>query len=401
MKNIQKLTVLTALALPAFAMAADNAKPEAPKAVVTAIAQGQSQDRSYMNDFAGVKPVLTTYDETTQKESKMRYVKSEIIKGIVHYAMAPEGAAEGGEMLIPANRTGIKFTYKPEGDLAIKIKDAIFSGNNEAAIGMMRKGIYPLIQLVAAPESLMAIQNDVINFTDLLMAAGRVNEAYAIMMSLDYAKIKPQFSAQAVKLIGELTKLGRYNDALKLADKLSFEGEFAVLIPDFLDALDTIRNAGKIKEVSRWYAKLQSLKENPDKLACTLWMLYCDISSGNLVSAKVFVKSTTIKNIDRKSPVFSLAQMIKGMLLTTSKQYKEALENFSEGIIYGKPTDQWMEELTYNTALCYKQINKPQVAKEIFEELGLFYPNSVFNKQAKAQIALIEKEAKAAQAQEE
>jgi len=367
--NIKKFYTFILLSLPLLA----SAQSTAP-----------GPDRSYFADFASEKAVLIMRD-SSGSESRVTVQKIEVANSIPTLTLQ---TADGGEIQLPITGDSMRLYFAYDANNTRRAKDASMDGNYDTAIGYMRKDVYLSLPLLVVPEvNLPSIHSNVINFLDFLVQANRIEEANAIFSSLNYAQLKPQFTLIALNFVETLNENSRFDDAIKLLSKLDFSGEKVILIPSLMDILDTLRNNGKIKEVNNWYIKLQKMPDNPLKDKATLWAIYCDIAMGNLVSARVYAAS--LEQADRKSEVFSLSKMIGGMISMAEKNYKDSLDKFSEGVVYGNTTDSWMPELMFNTGLSYKALEKPEVSNVIFKEIELFYPNSIYASRAKAQIVKI------------
>ncbi len=324
---------------------------------------------------------------------KMRHVDMDIEKlelkdGVVNFKLT---FADGtpGEVYVPITQKGVKVTYKNTPELR-RMREYYTKGLWDEAVKAGRSYIYPSVAVMSVPETVTNIQDNLVTFVDSLLNAERYIEAKSLMESLPLAKATPTVGSVALSYANRMVDLGRFEDAEAIVERLNFGGENIVNIEKTMDFVHKLRKMGKIQEALKWYTKLQSTPNNPDANEATLWMAYCDVIRGNVISAQLFVDQ--LSDLQKSDAIFSLKCLINGMLLVKAQKEDSAIDVYAEGIVYGDITQTWMPELLFNTATLYKKFEKFRSSNEIFEQIMLLYPNENFAELSKSQIVEIKEE---------
>lgn len=340
-------------------------------------------DRSYLADFEGKKPSIYLFEEAAKKEIDVT------LKTVGELEVIFSSGTGGDISISKKSASAFKVMARPDENWP-RARTALGRQNWEEAIMYMRPFVYPLLQLSSINEETFKANGYIEMYISTLLSAGRIKEATALAGSIHLNECAPSLVTSVLEVAIVLAKEGNTKDALSIINRANFSGAYAVCVPDMLNALAELRKHGATKECSTWYTKLYNIETNPRRNECGLWMIYCDLILGNKLSAEVYFSKI---EIDRKSPEFSLKQMVGGLMkvLVEKPDYAAALNLYSEGIVFGSNTSEWMPELLYNAGMAYKKLNQPVPANEIFAQMGALYPSDAFTAKGLKEIVKIEK----------
>ena len=385
MKSQKHTILLCALALPALAFA--QAQPVATGAVVPSNAKVKvigNEDKSYVDDYKDKKPALVLIDPKTKKETSvsLKEINADT------FVFLDSSNAE-----IPIPRDKFTFIVGVRDQNLNKGRAAIFRGDYDDAVAYMRSAIYPILPLIVLPEEFFSGSGYIDMYINALINSERYKELASLIDSLPLSDVSASMLPLIIKGIESVAANGNVSGAMDMLGKINFrKPENAAIVPDMLNVLGIARKSGAIKDCSTFYTRLSSV-ESPAKTEAALWAVYCDLTMGNKMSADILLG--TIK-IDRKSEVFSLMQMNRGMLKLMDKKpaYSEALDLFAEGIVFGSMTSDWMPELLYRTGMAYKTSGNKVASNEIFSQIAIMYPDDIYAEKGKKEIVKIEKKKK-------
>ena len=87
-----------------------------------------------------------------------------------------------------------------------------------------------------------------------------------------------------------------------------------------------------------------------------------------------------VKAPDMHTP--ALAEFVRGRVAFADKKYPEALQHFSNVIVFYSRDPEWMPAATFYEGLVYKKTGYLTAASNISEELELAYPDTVWSRRA-------------------
>ncbi len=87
-----------------------------------------------------------------------------------------------------------------------------------------------------------------------------------------------------------------------------------------------------------------------------------------------------LKNPEATSP--ALTEIVRGRLAMTEKKYPEALQHFSNVIVFHSRDPEWMPAATFYEGVVYKRTGYLVAALNIAEELELAYPDTDWSRRA-------------------
>ena len=350
-----------------------------------AASYAQQDDRDYTKDYSGTKATISMLDEASGTAKSIVYKDTTDINGIKNFVFA---GADGnsGEILVPVN-TKFKFAIRQKEQFKAG-SSAFDKGNYAGAVKAWRDTIYTYLPILEMPEhSTFSMHQDVANYMEALVKAKRLKEAEGLSKAIPYDKAGHTLSAAGLSLARAFVAADMFDAAQDILSRTSFTGDNIDLIPDAMLVLADLRKKNRAKQALLWYTKLSNIAENPQKQGALVWMVYCDLVSGNRASAEVYLSQ--IGNLKRDDKYFSLLQMIKGIFKSQEKKYSEALDLYAEGIVYGDVSADWTPELLYRAGLTYKTLKQVLPANEIFSQCALLYPDDAYSKLGSKEIVKI------------
>ena len=342
----------------------------------------KNEDRSYMADYADKVANVVLFDETSKKETPVT------VKSVGDNEVIFVGG--GGELSVSKKKkSSMKVNYKPDAQTWSSARAAYNRGEWEDAIAYMRQLVYPIIPLMVLPEDTFKAHTMLEMYLQALMNADRMVEANSIVASLSLGECAFDLVATSMSVAEMLADKGKTKEALAIIEKVPITGDKIVNIPDLMKVLSALRKQGMVKECALFYTKLMNI-DSPQKNEATLWMVYCDLSMGKKMSAEIYLNQIKLENT---APEFSLLQMAKGMLASQADKpdYKQVLDLYAEGIVFGSLASPWMPELLYNTGMTYKKYGKQYAANQIFAQMLAFYPNDTLTKKGQKEVVKVER----------
>ncbi len=339
----------------------------------------KNPDRSYVGDYSDKPSEIMLVDAAANKERKVT-LKSSSAKDFVFADSA------GGELTVPKDTKTFHFAVHG-GENWNRARAAFNRGNWNEALVYMRPVVYPLLQYTPFSEETFRVHGYVEMLITALLNDERLVEAEALVDALPLGD-SPLIVPAALEVANALADAGKVESAMKIVNRVSLSADEPDNIAAYMKTLDRIRLRGVSKDLLMCYTKLSNMNGNPQKDVATLWMIYCDMSLGNNMSAQVYLSSL---KVPQDSEEFSLSQMLKGMYKEVEKKIPDALDMYAEGIVFGKISSDWMPELLYKTGMAYKKSKNFVAANEIFLQINALYPDSVFAPKAKAEFVKIEK----------
>ena len=77
-----------------------------------------------------------------------------------------------------------------------------------------------------------------------------------------------------------------------------------------------------------------------------------------------------------------MAEFVRGRIAIAEKKYPEALQHFSNVIVFHSRDPEWMPAATFYEGVVYKKTGYLTAASNIVEELKLAYPDTVWSRRA-------------------
>ncbi|MBO6103303.1 MAG: tetratricopeptide repeat protein [Opitutales bacterium] len=344
------------------------------------------EDKSRIADFQSNKIPLMVY-RPGARGAEMQFEKLEVLDGVVNFVLTHTDGTPG-TVYVPINKEGVRFIYRLTPGLRT-MRECHTKGLWEDAVKAGRSYVYPALVIMSVSENVTNMHDNLPIFVESLVNAKKYVEAKSLMDALPLSKATPTVGETVINYASKMIDADRYEDAKSVLERLNFGGDNLENIDKVMDIAHKLRKSGKIQEALQWYTKLQSTPDNPYAKEATLWMAYCDIIRGNIMSAQLFTDQ--LRDLPKTDKVFSLKNLINGMLLMKAQNKEDAIDEYAEGIVYGEISQSWMPELLYNAAMLYKDMKQFEPSNEIFEQIMLLYPSEKYSELAKSEIVVIEK----------
>ena len=348
----------------------------------SATQEKKNEDRSYVLDYADKKASVFYMVEGKENPATFKELSG---KNVVFVD------STGGDLTVAHGSDTFKFGLKFDAAQWRAGRVLAQKGEYADAVAKMRDIVYPVIPLCAMSESAFDAADYIEVFTESLIEAKFLKEAYAFAKALPIENSSARIITSAMNIASALVANGQNAQAFAILEKVDLkeESQFAASA-SVLKVMSQLRNAGLVKELLPMYSKFGATA-NPSALEFKLWSVYCDVVMGNRMSAEVYLNSI---KVDAKSEVFSLAKMIKGDLLASNPKAPNisgALDSYAEGIVMGQISSDLMPELLFKAGMLYKQMERFVASNEIFAQISAMYPNSPYAAKGSKEIVKIEK----------
>ncbi|WOO41603.1 hypothetical protein [Rubellicoccus peritrichatus] len=325
----------------------------------------------------GNKPIPVT-NRTGGADTKLFLVGEDRGDLIFRYNMN-----DNREIGVPLDTEGLLLYYMAPKKL-LEAMQAIDLEDFEVAVQGMRSGIYPLIPYLEIPQNRFNIHPYVERFAyALINSEGNDDETVAFFQRIPLTKLSPVFSTYAIQLVERLVEQKKNREAMALLDKLPLTGEGSIL-PRILYFANSLRKDGNIEEALFLYQRIQQVKGTPEAEKSVLWIAYCNVELDRLESARLFLEQAG--DIKPGETGYSLKQLIQGKILLIEEQPIAAMAQISRGVVYTDVGSDWAPEITYTAGYCYEILEKPDTAREIYGEVLLFYPKTMWGEKSKTQL---------------
>ena len=332
---------------------------------------------NYMLEY-GAKPVPVR-NRTGGADSKLFLMGVEQNELILRYN---PNARE--EIAIPLDAADLQIYYTPPKEYQEHI-EMINAGQYDQAVDVMREYAYPLVQYIQLPPQNINIHPIVERFIFALSNSSYFDEAIALVQGLPFDSIDPRYVNYAFTITERLVDAGRTNEALILLNRLPIDESRADLLPKLMLFANRQREAGNITEALFIYERVQAIPNTELADEATLWTAYCNLEMSNLEKAKLFVEMVGPFEPDQEA--FALEKLVEGRIYLEEGEDFEAMRNITQGVVAGDVGDACMPELLYLSATLYEGLEKPDVAREIYGEVDLFYGSSPWGEKSRARLA--------------
>lgn len=326
--------------------------------------------KDYLAEYKNTE-VLVTLD---QNQGKLPYrllrLESDPDFGEVVIAKAK---GSKGTLMIPIGDKRFSFKWVQnkdyqEGLRLLQLQDW------EGAISVLRPHIYPLVKFLKLAEVDFDVPVGI--YLNALVESEKWNESLDLLgvvplkdlVNIDHKLLLEIFKANLrAKQINRVMFLA---NQLKILEKNDLQMQFA----------NELRIQDYFPEALLMYQSLFQITDFSNATECQLWFYYCKLKQGINPSLKNQISA--LKPIDRSQKEYSLYRLLQGQVASIEEQYKKAILLLSEGLVYANLELSWVPELLYTTAKIYQKLEKTTAAKDIYQQVILFFKDSIWAKRS-------------------
>lgn len=320
----------------------------------------------YFRQFANVPVPVQNH---TGGANQTLYLVS-IEDGDLMMRYSPDDRREIG---IPLNTAGLRIHFEPGNQIRTGM-EYLRDDNFRDAVHAMRPAVYPLLRFVEVPAANFNIHPVVERFVHgLVRADGLESEAVNVVSRLPMDRLTPEFWEHGLFLANKLVDQGRNRDALRILNAVPLSEDQEDFMPLIIRFANQLRKQGNIEEALFIYQRLQDLNIPVAPIA-QLWTAYCNLEMGRSQTARILLNQSDQMGID--DPGFSLRRLIQAKIYLQENNVFEALRAATEGVVYVDVGYDWAPELIFTTAYAYELNDNPDVAREIYRENALFFPDN-------------------------
>ncbi|MEO0794995.1 MAG: tetratricopeptide repeat protein [Verrucomicrobiota bacterium] len=286
----------------------------------------------------------------------------------------------GGQIGLPIDTQGLNLQVVFPNTVVEAIND-INTGNYEKGIAVLRPMVYPLLAYLKIPEDSINIHKVVERYLYALVNSnGNEVEAAEIIRRLPLNEIPPAFTVNSLVFVSKFVEMGNKEEALRLLNRIPMDPKNPRMLDLVLQFANDLRSSENYDEALLLYDRLQSAKGTEQATLATLWSAYCNVALDRFQIANLFVeKAGDFKPEDKP---YSLARLVQGKIELQKMDFPKAMEFIAEGVVATDVGYNWAPELTFTVGYCYENMDFPDTAREVYKEVILFYPDSIWSTEA-------------------
>lgn len=272
---------------------------------------------------------------------------------------------------------------KPFQDAFQKLRD----GRTEEGLGDMRPFVYGLFPYQELPSSnLFPLLN---TYFGLLIQMNQLDEAVYFIRNVELARATPDFLNATLQFTQKLMGENRRTDAVAILNRLPFNKANIDLLEVVFNYAHDLRRRENYIESNFLYNRLIAVEDHPFREWAILWHAYNDVALNRPAAARLFINQYLAEPPESSAPSFSLYQLIIGKLHWISEEQEQAIMEITRGVVFASLDSEWTAELFYFNGQCYEKIEQMNSAREIYNTIRLFYPNSVWADRSYERISAI------------
>jgi len=283
-----------------------------------------------------------------------------------------------GKMDLPEDNLPFTIEYR-HGINFMEYQKKLDAGEEEEALNMLRKELYPLLQYVNMDTSTIRIHNFVAQVLDEMLNQQRAEEVYEILAEFSRDRVTGGFREIAVETATQILQQGDLEKAYRLARRFPVGPGAAEFAPIYLYMADQFRQVEDWERARNLYTDVQMASSQQETPEAFLWEAYIHIQEDRSFMAESILED--FGNISESSSYYALIELIRGIIQEENGETQEALSTLAKGLVYSTTSDVWTPELLFRVADLYEAMDEPSPAREIRRQLTFFYPETVWAKQ--------------------
>jgi len=300
----------------------------------------------------------------------------------------------------------LNITHAVDNDAMHLAKSLIFQGDYIRGLHQLRPIVYPLIKLAPIPKyfdrtRISTFQDDVEYLLGALLEGAQsdnvpenyqvnfMHEAFAIIYMLPlYELDNKEFIRKALTTVALLARTGNPKDSARanyLLNLIPFDKEDEESVAAFFKVAENFRSGGNFTKALEIYEQFFPLTESPFYREACLWSAFCRASStppqfgASQLSLDKFLdtyKAAGKTEPPRDTKYYSLWRLVEAILAYRDPLDKldMALDRISEAVVYSRIGYEWVPEILALSAQCYAKKGLVDTAKNVYQELKVFYP---------------------------
>lgn len=289
-----------------------------------------------------------------------------------------------GEVGLPLNTENLQLQIQFPNTVNQAYRQ-IEQGQYEEAIVTLRPMVYPVMKYFEVPPESINVHEIIERYLFALISAkGHDAEVAEILRRIPLKTAQPVFSLHALRYVTQLVEQGKQEDAIRLLNRIPMstenEANNQAMLKLVMQFADELREDGNLDEALFLYDRLQQAKGTQQATLATLWSAYCNVSMERYQLASIFVDRAG--EFTAEDMPYSLAQLVRAKIQLEKLDYTAAMEQASQGVVAVDVSYNWAPELIYTTGLCYENLDFPDTAREVYNEIVLFYPENKWAKEA-------------------
>lgn len=247
-------------------------------------------------------------------------------------------------------------------------------GPEPETLDILRPYVWPLVRYLPLPEDRFNIEVLVDAYLEGLIAAGRLDEAYAMVLEIPLARVPPKYIQHTLDLAERLVEAGSNPRALALLGIVPLGAEDDALLALLMDYAGQFRAQDNLDEALILYDRVRSVTGHDHMRRAVLWTAYCNVRLGRVESARLFLAEA--RPLAPRDAEFSLHQLVLARIGLRDGDFHEAMEQVSQGVVFSRIGYSWIPELLYTTGRCYEALGSPDTARTVYDQVILFFPTN-------------------------
>ncbi|MGJ3242358.1 MAG: tetratricopeptide repeat protein [Opitutales bacterium] len=225
------------------------------------------------------------------------------------------------------------------------------------------------------------VHDGVTEFFRALVGDRQFEEAFALVQAVDIPAMPPAFLNEALGLVKLLVAEGATSDAINLLVEIPLAVDQYETLQTILAFAGELRVEDKLEEALAIYQRIVQLGDTDWRREAMLWSAYCHVRLNRVETARLLLGE--MGEVKPRDPVFSLYQLVLGRIHFQRENYRAAMQEISQGVVFAKVGYAWVPELFFVSGVCYHALGSPDIAGNVFDQMALFFPADTWTDRAR------------------
>lgn len=287
----------------------------------------------------------------------------------------PGDAQNPGERIfIPLDEVQeFRFQFELSDELAEALNRLSKDEAEPEDYSLARSQIWPMLPYLLLPEDRFNIHPLAETYLQGLIRTDQLDEAYALILRIPLHRVNPRFIQYTLDLAEKLVAAGQNTRGLALLGIIPLKEGDDGLLRVLNQYAGDFREQEELDEALILYDRIRTLPDSPLYKEALLWTAYCNVRLGRIQSARLFLEEA--QPIAPRDSEFSLHQLVLARIELDDENFRKAMEEVSQGVVFSRIGYTWIPELLYVSGVCYEALGKPKTALTVYEQLQLFFPS--------------------------